>query len=217
MVSLPSIALDDASSSPPKRNNQIRLQTLPDVPGWGGHRISPGCPRPSGLSRAFLSPMAVSIISCPTETPRIVMEKLKGVVSQTPSQDSTLAAPFQYHAIPSMSVLVKIHGGPVPTCALPPASTPFFLSCCRCDCKDPLRAQQWFFWKAERERAHAFNCSHRCTRGFHSGVGELGRWAEQCHILPHTHTVRNLASPPTSELSMLLISAKYPVCSRHLP
>lgn len=68
-----------------------------------------------------------------------------------------------------------------------------------------------------RERAHAFSCSHHCTRGFHSGVGELGRWAEQCHISPHTHTVRNLAFPPTSELSMLLLSAKYPVCSRHLP
>lgn len=39
-----------------------------------------------------------------------------------------------------------------------------------------------------RERARAFSCSHRCTRGFYSGVGELGRWAEQCHVSPHTHT-----------------------------
>lgn len=189
MVSLPSIALDDASSSPPKRDNQIRLQTLPDVPGWGGHRISPGCPRPSGLSRAFLSPMAVSIISCPTETPRIVMEKLKGVVSQTPSQDSTLAAPFQYHAIPSMSVLVKIHGGPVPTCALPPASTPFFLlSCCRCDCKDPLRAQQWFFWKAEREREHTHSIAHTAVPG--GSILGLGSWGggQSSVTSRHTHT-----------------------------
>lgn len=35
MVSLPSIPLDDAPSSPPKRDNQIHLQTSPDVPGGG--------------------------------------------------------------------------------------------------------------------------------------------------------------------------------------
>lgn len=73
-----------------------------------------------------------------------------------------------------------------------------------------------------RERACSLGCSCRCTPGFHSRVGELGRWAEQCHLSPHTHACthtrcQELGLPPTSELSMLLISAKCPVYSRHLP
>lgn len=145
------------------------------------HQMSLGGPQ-------NLSPMAVSIISCPTETPRIVMEEFKGVVSQTPSQDSTLAAPFQYHAIPSTSVLVKIHGGPVPTCALPPASTLFsLLSCCRRDCKDPLRAQQWFFWKAERESTliQLLTPLYPGVPFQGWGAGEVGRAVT--HLATHTH------------------------------
>lgn len=124
-----------------------------------------------------------------------------------------------------MSTVGKTHGGSVPSCALPPTSTLFsLLFCCHHDCKNPLQAQQWFFWKAERESACSLGCSRRCTPGVPFpgwGTGEMGRAVSplttHTHTHARTHAVRNSDSPPTSELSMLLISAKCPVYSRHLP
>lgn len=121
-----------------------------------------------------------------------------------------MAAPSQEQVRPSASLLITTRG------ALPPASTCPLLLGCRRDCTDQLRAQQRFFWKAERE--HVRSVTHAAVpRGFQSGFGELGRWAEPCRIHTHTHPRRQkLGPPPTSELSMLLISAKCPVCPQHL-
>lgn len=122
-----------------------------------------------------------------------------------------------------MSTVGKTHGGSVPSCALPPTSTLFsLLFCCHHDCKNPLQAQQWFFWKAERE-SMLIGLLMPLYPGVPFpgwGTGEMGRAVSPLTTHTHacTHTrCQELGLPPTSELSMLLISAKCPVYSRHLP
>lgn len=49
--------------------------------------------------------------------------------------------------------------------------------------------------------------------GFHSGLRSRGGGQSGCRMSPHTRARQKLGRPPTSELSMLLMSAQCPVCA----
>lgn len=105
--------------------------------------------------------------------------------------------------------LITTQGGPMPCTPPPPCFPCVVLSC---DRRTHSGLSSGFL--EGRERECSWPSPPCCTSGFPFGVEELGRWAERVsHVTTHTRC-QKLGRPPTSELSMLLMSAQCSVRSR---